>query len=125
MTRREARACLQLRLAFPRAGARMKTGARNGVPAAAQQVVRGFQGRRGSLVECIMVQGELRILLAVIAVFAVLAGLALAIHGLLFDVQNYVDYGMAIVAGGIAAFVAMLTVHPKDVEIEHHRHRES
>ncbi|WP_027817003.1 DUF2964 family protein [Paraburkholderia bannensis] len=72
-----------------------------------------------------MVQGELRILLAVIAVFAVLAGLALAIHGLLFDVQTYVDYGMAIVAGGIAAFVAMLTVHPRDVEIEHHRHRES
>lgn len=72
-----------------------------------------------------MVQGELRILLAVVAVFAVLAGLALAIHGLLFDAQNYVEYGMAIVAGGIAAFVAMLTVHPKDVEIEHHRHRES
>ncbi len=72
-----------------------------------------------------MVQGELRILVAALAVFAVLAGLALAIHGLLFDLGVYVDYGMAIVAAGIAAFVAMLTVHPKDVEIEQHRHRES
>jgi hypothetical protein len=103
----------------------MKTGARHRVPAAAHRAVRGFQGRRGSLAECIMVQGELRILVAALAVFAALAGLALAIHGLLFDLQKYVDYGMAIVAGGIAAFVAMLTVHPKDVGIEHHRHRES
>jgi hypothetical protein len=72
-----------------------------------------------------MVQGELRILVAVLAVFATLAGLALAIHGLLFDVHNDVNYGMAIVAGGVVAFVAMLTVHPKDIEIEHRQHRES
>jgi hypothetical protein len=112
-------------LAFPCTGARINTGTRNGVPAAAQCAVRGFQGRRGSLAECIMVHGELRILVAALAVFAALAGLALAIHGLLFDEHIYVDYGMAIVAGGIAAFVVMLTVHPRDVEIEHHQHRES
>ncbi len=103
----------------------MESGAHGMCALAAAQAARGFQGRRGSLVECIMVHGELRILVAAIAVFAALAGLALAIHGLLFDEQNYVDYGLAIVAGGIASFVLMLTVHPKDVEIEHHQHRES
>ncbi|MDR3097360.1 MAG: DUF2964 domain-containing protein [Paraburkholderia sp.] len=72
-----------------------------------------------------MVQGELRILVAALAVFAALAGLAVAIHGLLFDEHRAVLYGMAIVACGIVAFVAMLTVHPKDVEIEHRQHRES
>jgi hypothetical protein len=72
-----------------------------------------------------MVHGELRILVAALAVFVSLAGLAVAIHGLLFDEHNFVVYGMAIVSGGIVAFVAMLTVHPKDVEIEHHQRRES
>ncbi|MFX1674199.1 DUF2964 family protein [Paraburkholderia sp. A2WS-5] len=72
-----------------------------------------------------MVQGELRILVAALAVFVALAGLAVAIHGLLFDESRVVLYGMTIVSCGIVAFVAMLTVHPKDIEIEHRRHRES
>jgi hypothetical protein len=72
-----------------------------------------------------MVQGELRVVLATFAVFAALAGLAVAMHGLLFDEFRFVVYGMAIVSCGVVAFVAMLTVHPKDVEIEHHQHRES
>lgn len=72
-----------------------------------------------------MVQGELRILVAALAVFVALAGLAVAIHGLLFDEPRVVLYGMTTVSCGIVAFVAMLTVHPKDVEIEHRQHRES
>ncbi|WP_321854523.1 DUF2964 family protein [Paraburkholderia tropica] len=72
-----------------------------------------------------MVYGEFRILVAALAVFVALAGLAAAIHGLIFDRHDFVVYGMATVGGGIAVFVAMLTVHPKDLEIEHRQHRES
>ncbi|WP_415774478.1 DUF2964 family protein [Paraburkholderia sp. J94] len=117
-----------MRLAFAHASARMKEGTRvERVPAAAQRAGRAemISRRRGSLGECVMVHGELRILVAALAVFVALAGLAAAIHGLLFDKHDVVVYGLATVAGGIAAFVVMLTVHPKDLEIEHRQHRES
>lgn len=73
-----------------------------------------------------MVQGELRIVVAVLSTFVALIGLAYAIDGLLFDRNNVVVSGMAVVAVGIVAFVVMLTVHPKDLEqLDQHRHRES
>ncbi|CAG9244047.1 DUF2964 family protein [Paraburkholderia unamae] len=73
-----------------------------------------------------MVHGELRIVLAVLATFVALFGLAYAIDGLIFDENNVVLSGLATVALGIVAFVVMLTLHPKDLEdFEQHRHRES
>ncbi|WP_322011348.1 DUF2964 family protein [Paraburkholderia sp. J12] len=70
-----------------------------------------------------MVQSELRIVVATLATFVALFGVALVIHGLFFDLDNLVLYGAATIAGGIVAFVVMLTLHPRDVE--EHRHRET
>lgn len=70
-----------------------------------------------------MVQSELRILVATLATFVVLFGVALVVHGLFFDADNLVLYGVATIGAGIVAFVVMLTLHPKDVEQQ--RHRES
>ncbi|HEY1611957.1 MAG TPA: DUF2964 family protein [Paraburkholderia sp.] len=70
-----------------------------------------------------MVRDELRIVVAAFAIFAALVGLAVSIHGLLYYDNNIVLSGMIATGVGIAAFVLMLTVHPKDVE--QHRHRES
>ncbi|WP_028228161.1 DUF2964 family protein [Paraburkholderia ferrariae] len=70
-----------------------------------------------------MVQSELRIVVATLATFVALFGVTLVIHGLLFDLDKLVLYGVATIAGGIVAFVVMLTLHPKDVEA--HRHRQT
>lgn len=70
-----------------------------------------------------MVQSELRILVATLATFVALFGVALVVHGLFFDADNLVLYGVATIGAGIVAFVVMLTLHPKDVEQQ--RHRES
>lgn len=70
-----------------------------------------------------MVQSELRILVATLATFVALFGVALVVHGLFFDANNLVWYGVTTIAAGITAFVVMLTLHPKD--LEQHRHRES
>ncbi|MBB2928883.1 DUF2964 family protein [Paraburkholderia silvatlantica] len=73
-----------------------------------------------------MVHGELRIVASVLATFVALFGLGYAIDGLIFDENNVVLSGMVTVALGIAAFVVMLTLHPKDLEdLDQHRHRES
>jgi hypothetical protein len=77
--------------------------------------------RRLRLAEYIMVQGELRILVATLATFVSLFGVALVIHGLFFDLDNYVLYGVLTIGGAIVAFVVMLTVHPKDIEAQRHR----
>jgi hypothetical protein len=68
-----------------------------------------------------MVQSEFRILVATLATFVSLFGVALTIHGLFFDRNDLVLYGAATIGAGIVAFVVMLTVHPKDIEAERHR----
>jgi hypothetical protein len=108
------------RLAFAGVGARMKVRV---------QCLAGFRarGRRPPghrwlrLAECIMVHGEFRILVATLATFVSLFGVALAIHGLFFDRNDLVLYGAATIGGAIFAFVLMLTLHPKDIEVERHR----
>lgn len=70
-----------------------------------------------------MVQSEFRILVATLATFVALFGVALVIHGLFFDLSDVVLYGAATIGAGVVAFVVMLTLHPKDVE--HPRHRET
>ena len=76
-----------------------------------------------------MVHGELRIVVAALATFVALFGLGYAIDGSIFDENDVVLSGMVTVALGIAAFVVMLTLHPKDLEdlqhLDRHRHRES
>ncbi|AFT88995.1 DUF2964 family protein [Paraburkholderia phenoliruptrix] len=55
-----------------------------------------------------MVRAEYRIVVAVVAVFASLAGLSVAIDGLLFDKSGLVRYGFAAMVVGVAAFVLLL-----------------
>jgi hypothetical protein len=79
-----------------------------------------------SVAEFVMVHGELRIVVAVLSTFVALFGLGYAIDGLIFDEHNVVVSGMVTVALGIVAFVAMLTLHPKDLEhLDQPQHRES
>ena len=68
-----------------------------------------------------MVHGELRIVVATLATFVALFGVAIVIHGLFFDLSNVVLYGAAMIAAGVVAFVVMLTLHPHDVEQPRHR----
>ncbi|WP_243842510.1 DUF2964 family protein [Paraburkholderia caballeronis] len=77
----------------------------------------------GRRVGGIMVQGELRIVVAALATFVALAGMAISVHGLLYGENDVMLSGAIAVGVGVAACVAMLTLHPKDVES--HRHRES
>jgi hypothetical protein len=61
-----------------------------------------------------MVRMELRIVLAVIATFVMLAGIAVAIHGLLFDQDEAMLYGTVAIGAGVAGCVVMLNLWPKD-----------
>jgi len=70
-----------------------------------------------------MVRNEWRIMLAALAVFVSLAGVAVSIHGLLYDKTDVVLYGMIAAGVGIVVCVGMLTICPKDVGPP--RHRES
>jgi len=70
-----------------------------------------------------MVRDELRIVVAALATFVALAGVAVSIHGLLYYENNVVLSGVIAAGVGIAACVLMLTIHPKD--LEQHQHRES
>jgi hypothetical protein len=112
--------CAYFRLAFAGAGARMKVRVRRcgGFHARGR---RPPGRRRLRFAECIMVHGEFRILVATLATFVSLFGVALAIHGLFFDRNDLVVYGAATIGAAIFAFVLMLTVHPKDIEAERHR----
>jgi hypothetical protein len=70
--------------------------------------------RHASVRENIMVRTELRIVLAVIATFVVLAGIGVAIHGMLFDQSRALFYGaLAIVVGATTSVIA-LNVWPND-----------
>lgn len=55
-----------------------------------------------------MVRAEHRIVLAAIAVFVALAGMASAIHGLLFGEDSVTRYGAAAIVAGVACFVMLL-----------------
>jgi Protein of unknown function (DUF2964) len=61
-----------------------------------------------------MVQGKFRIVLATIAVFAALAGLGVAIHGLAFDADRAFRYGIGAIVIGVAVFVFLLNPAQKD-----------
>jgi hypothetical protein len=69
-----------------------------------------------------MVQTELRIVLAVIAAFVSIAGIAVAIHGMLFDRSNSLLYGSIAIGVGVFGCALLLNVWPKDMkdESEHH-----
>lgn len=61
-----------------------------------------------------MVRAEPKIVVAAIAVFVTLGGLASAIHGLLFDQSAAIRYGLVAMVIGIACFVLMLNPSARD-----------
>lgn len=61
-----------------------------------------------------MIRTELRVVLAVIATFVALAGIALAIHGLLVDKSDAVFYGVAAIVGGVSGCAVLLNIWPRD-----------
>ncbi|SMG02848.1 FIG00454648: hypothetical protein [Burkholderia singularis] len=52
--------------------------------------------------------------LAAIATFVALAGIAVAIHGMLFNQDSALHYGAAAIALGVTACAVALNVWPKD-----------
>ncbi|MFP3615946.1 DUF2964 family protein, partial [Paraburkholderia sp. SIMBA_050] len=62
----------------------------------------------------IMVRTELRVVLAAIATFIMLGGIAVAIHGLLFDLADAVQYGAAAIAVGATTAAISLNIWPTD-----------
>jgi DUF2964 family protein len=61
-----------------------------------------------------MVRMELRVVVATIATFVALAGIALAIHGVLFERNGMFWVGVLSIAVGIVGCVSMLTLWPRD-----------
>lgn len=61
-----------------------------------------------------MVRTELRIVLAAIATFAVLAGICVAIHGMLFAQGYALRDGAVAIAIGVTLCVVALNPLPKD-----------
>lgn len=61
-----------------------------------------------------MVRAERRIVFAAIAVFVALAGMAMVIHGVLFDIRNATVYGGFMLVIGVAVLALMLTPRPSD-----------
>jgi hypothetical protein len=55
-----------------------------------------------------MVRLEMRIVLAAIATFVALAGIAVAIHGILYEQDDVMWSGVVAIGAGIAACVVML-----------------
>ena len=62
-----------------------------------------------------MVRTELRIVLATLATFAALAGVAICIHGRLFDQMRVVYLGIVVIVAAVATFVVMLNLRPKNL----------
>ena len=60
-----------------------------------------------------MIRSEVRIVCAVIAVFAALIGLFLALDGLVFDAWLRFRYGAATLIAGVACFVLLLNPGPR------------
>jgi uncharacterized membrane protein HdeD (DUF308 family) len=61
-----------------------------------------------------MIRAETRIILALLAVFAALAGIGVFIHGLLSDSAGFVRYGAAALIAGVASFVLLLNPTARD-----------
>lgn len=61
-----------------------------------------------------MVQTELSIIFAALAILTSLAGLGVAIHGLLFDQPDVVSYGGVALVLGITCFVGLLNTMDGD-----------
>jgi hypothetical protein len=61
-----------------------------------------------------MVRMELRVVVATIATFVALAGIALAIHGVLYERNGVFWLGVLAIAAGICGCVSMLTLWPRD-----------
>lgn len=53
-------------------------------------------------------KSNFRIVMATVSIFLAIFGIAAAIHGLVFDETSAVKYGVAVLIGGIAAFVLLL-----------------
>ncbi len=70
-----------------------------------------------------MVQGELRIVVATIATFVALFGVAIALHGLLFDENDFVDYGTIATVFGILLCALSLNLYPHDLQSGDVEHR--
>jgi Protein of unknown function (DUF2964) len=67
-----------------------------------------------SVRENAMVRLELRIVLALAATFVALAGIAVAIRGLLFDQSDAVLYGIAAIVVGVFGCAVLLNIWPQD-----------
>ncbi len=61
-----------------------------------------------------MVRAEWRIALVALATFAALAGVAICIQGLLFDLTRVIWLGIGIIAAAVVALVVMLNLWPND-----------
>jgi heme A synthase len=61
-----------------------------------------------------MIRAERRIVIAAIAVFVALAGMAMVIHGVLYDTRNDTVYGGVLLVIGVAVLALMLTPRPSD-----------
>jgi hypothetical protein len=61
-----------------------------------------------------MIRTELRVVVAAIATFVMLAGIAMAIHGLLFDRTGALYSGAAAITVGVMTCAVALNVWPKD-----------
>lgn len=70
-----------------------------------------------------MVQNELKIVVAAIATFVALVGVAVSIHGLLYDENDVVLSGIVAIGVGIAGLVVMLNLRGKDAEEQQHQHQ--
>jgi hypothetical protein len=55
-----------------------------------------------------MMGAKYRVVLAALAIFVAIFGIAAAIRGLLFDQGSALRYGVAAVVGGVTAFVLLL-----------------
>lgn len=62
-----------------------------------------------------MVRTEFRIVLAAVATFIALAGIAVAIRGLLFDQGAFILYGAGAIVVGIFGLAVLLNAWPKDM----------
>nr|WP_309749576.1 MULTISPECIES: DUF2964 family protein [unclassified Caballeronia] len=61
-----------------------------------------------------MVTGEARIVAAAVAVFVALAGIVVALHGLVFDKLAVLDYGALAILIGVTSFAVLLMPMPGD-----------
>lgn len=62
-----------------------------------------------------MVRAETRVVLAAIATFVALGGIAVAIHGLLFNQSTSVLYGAVGIVVGVFSVAVLLNAWPKDM----------